>query len=215
MESVAAAFGHEVIYLAARRGQHLTGVLPLACVRSIIGGTMLVSVPYAVYGGPVTTDPEAPAALLRAVREQADRAGASYIEFRSEQAAFAGLRRIDRYVTFKRELPPSPADVPGWLPRKARAAARNAAKKFGLSVRFDDRQLRQVWRLYALSMRRLGSLNYPYRFFEELLARIRAVLRRHSSAGSNVLNFADLTLDLISHKVIRGGKVTLIIIQGV
>ena len=42
--------------------------------------------------------------------------------------------------------------------------------------------------------------------FEELLARIRAVLRRHSSAGSNVLNFADLTLDLISHKVIRGGK---------
>ncbi len=42
--------------------------------------------------------------------------------------------------------------------------------------------------------------------FEELLARIRAVLRRHSGAGTNVLNFADLTLDLISHKVIRGGK---------
>ncbi|MCK5915431.1 MAG: heavy metal response regulator transcription factor [Deltaproteobacteria bacterium] len=42
--------------------------------------------------------------------------------------------------------------------------------------------------------------------FEELLARVRAVLRRHSSAGTNVLNFADLTLDLISHKVIRGGK---------
>ena len=42
--------------------------------------------------------------------------------------------------------------------------------------------------------------------FEELLARIRAVLRRRSGAGGNVLNFADLTLDLISHKVIRGGK---------
>ncbi|NPA24884.1 MAG: heavy metal response regulator transcription factor [Deltaproteobacteria bacterium] len=42
--------------------------------------------------------------------------------------------------------------------------------------------------------------------FEELLARIRAVLRRRSGAGSNVLKFADLTLDLISHKVIRGGK---------
>jgi DNA-binding response OmpR family regulator len=42
--------------------------------------------------------------------------------------------------------------------------------------------------------------------FEELLARVRAVLRRHSGAGTNVLNFADLTLDLISHKVIRGGK---------
>ena len=54
----------------------------------------------------------------------------------------------------------------------------------------------------------LGGDDYiPKPFsFEELLARIRAVLRRHSSAGSNVLNFADLTLDLISHKVIRGGK---------
>ncbi len=42
--------------------------------------------------------------------------------------------------------------------------------------------------------------------FEELLARIRAVLRRRSGVGSNVLKFADLTLDLISHKVIRGGR---------
>ncbi len=42
--------------------------------------------------------------------------------------------------------------------------------------------------------------------FEELLARVRAVLRRRSGVSGNVLNFADLTLDLISHKVIRGGK---------
>ncbi|HDS15901.1 MAG TPA: response regulator [Proteobacteria bacterium] len=42
--------------------------------------------------------------------------------------------------------------------------------------------------------------------FEELLARIRAVLRRRSGTTGNVLNFADLTLDLISHKVIRGGN---------
>jgi len=42
--------------------------------------------------------------------------------------------------------------------------------------------------------------------FEELLVRIRAVLRRGSGALSNVLTFADLTLDLISHKVIRDGR---------
>ncbi|MCK4379049.1 MAG: response regulator transcription factor, partial [Deltaproteobacteria bacterium] len=35
---------------------------------------------------------------------------------------------------------------------------------------------------------------------------IRAVLRRGSGALSNVLTFADLTLDLISHKVIRDGR---------
>ncbi len=42
--------------------------------------------------------------------------------------------------------------------------------------------------------------------FEELLVRIRAVLRRGSGILSNVLTFADLTLDLISHKVIRDGR---------
>jgi len=42
--------------------------------------------------------------------------------------------------------------------------------------------------------------------FEELLVRIRAVLRRGSGGLGNVLTFADLTLDLISHKVIRDGR---------
>ncbi len=42
--------------------------------------------------------------------------------------------------------------------------------------------------------------------FEELLVRIRAVLRRGGGALSNVITFADLTLDLISHKVMRAGR---------
>jgi hypothetical protein len=61
--------------------------------------------------------------------------------------------------------------VLGWLPRKARAAARNARDKYGLTVQFDDVHLPEVWRLYCRSMRRLGSLNYPYSFFEHLVAR--------------------------------------------
>lgn len=40
--------------------------------------------------------------------------------------------------------------------------------------------------------------------FEELLARIRAVSRRRGGEISNELTFADLTLDLITHKVRRG-----------
>jgi predicted N-acyltransferase len=55
------------------------------------------------------------------------------------------------------------------LPRKARAAARNARDRHKLTVEFADANLRQVWRLYARSMRRLGSPNYPYRFFEALV----------------------------------------------
>lgn len=171
LESVATAFGHDVLYLAALRGERIVGVLPLACVRSLLARTMLVSVPYAIYGGVVANDAEAPDALLAEARRQAARLGAGCIDLRSEQAAFPDVTGVDRYVTFKRELPQAPGDVLGWLPRKARAAARNASSKHGLTVRFGDEQLPEVWRLYAESMRRLASLNYPYRFFEELMAR--------------------------------------------
>lgn len=42
--------------------------------------------------------------------------------------------------------------------------------------------------------------------FEELLARIRALLRKTDNQGSVKLQVADLAIDLLSHKVTRGGK---------
>ncbi len=42
--------------------------------------------------------------------------------------------------------------------------------------------------------------------FEELLARVRSLLRRSGSAKSTKLTVADLELDLQSHRVSRGGK---------
>jgi len=42
--------------------------------------------------------------------------------------------------------------------------------------------------------------------FEELLARVRAVLRRVSGRASSILSYADLTLDPATRKVVRQGK---------
>lgn len=42
--------------------------------------------------------------------------------------------------------------------------------------------------------------------FDELLARIRALLRRPAAAKGNVLKVDDLSLDTISYRVSRGGK---------
>lgn len=42
--------------------------------------------------------------------------------------------------------------------------------------------------------------------FEELLARLRALLRRGAPALSPELTFADLQLDLVTHQVTRAGK---------
>jgi lipid II:glycine glycyltransferase (peptidoglycan interpeptide bridge formation enzyme) len=76
-------------------------------------------------------------------------------------------------VTFRGSLPDDPGKVLSSLPRKARAAARQARERYQLESAFDDELLDDVWQLYSKSMRRLASLNYPARFFEELIARTK------------------------------------------
>ena len=43
--------------------------------------------------------------------------------------------------------------------------------------------------------------------FEELLARVRALVRRHDRAATNLLSYQDITLDLATHQAMRAGKV--------
>ncbi len=48
-------------------------------------------------------------------------------------------------------------------------------------------------------------LTKPF-FFEELLARVRALIRRPKSSVGSLLSFGDLSLDTLSYEVKRGGK---------
>jgi FemAB-related protein (PEP-CTERM system-associated) len=153
------------------RDESIAGQLPLFLVRSRIAGRMLVSVPYGVGGGILTDDREVAGALFAAARDLAEARDCAAIDLRSEFAMVDGLPVVSRYVGFARELPSQPEEVWNWLPRKARAAARNGRDRFRLSVAWGDEHLNQVWRLYSLNMRRLGSIAYPLRFFEALRSR--------------------------------------------
>ena len=190
--AVAGAFGHEALYLVALRGDRLVGVLPIFFVASKIGGCMLVSVPYAVGGGILADDEEAIAALAgRTLRLAGDR-NCNRIDFRSDRAIVRDWPVVDRYAGFRRALPASVDEVLTWLPRKARAAARNAQRKFGLTVSFDDEHLAEVWRLYSISMRRLGSLTYPYGLFRRLIEQTPgrhwvSMIRREGRGGAGVV----------------------------
>src|SRR5687768_18537843 len=42
-------FGHRSVYLAARRGEELAGILPLVCFQSRLFGRFLVSLPFLNY----------------------------------------------------------------------------------------------------------------------------------------------------------------------
>lgn len=168
-DAIRDAFGHEDLYLVARRDERIVGVLPLFLVASRLVGRMLVSVPYGVGGGILAEDDEATAKLFAEAKRIAADRDCVAIDLRNDGAAVPGVPTIDRYLGFRRELPETPEDVLAWLPRKARAAARNARHKYQLTVSYGDEHLSEVWRLYTISMRRLASLNYPYSFFRRLI----------------------------------------------
>ena len=204
-DSVRDAFGHEDIYLTARRGRQLVGILPMFLVASRLAGRMLVSVPYGVGGGIVADDEDAVSALFDVAKRIAEQCRCACIDLRSEAASVAKLATIDRYVGFQRELPATPGDVLDWLPRKARAAARNARHKYKLTVSFGDEHLPEVWRLYTMSMRRLASLNYPKRFFERLVELTPkhhwiSVVRRDGRSVAGLVTFLFKDRDLYIFK---------------
>lgn len=168
-DAVRDAFGHRLRYLSAWRDQRLVGVFPLTEVRSHLAGCILVSVPYAIYGGILSDDDEAQQALLDGGRELAEQLKAQWIDIRSIDAQWPNLPVIRRYVTFRKHLPDDPDKVLAEMPRKARAAARHARQRYQLTVDFNDEHLDTVWSLYSKSMRRLGSINYPAEFFRALI----------------------------------------------
>lgn len=166
--AVERAFGHRAHYFLAFDGDEIVGVLPVFEVRSVLAGRLLVSVPYATAGGVLADDRSAALALLDEAKSLTDRIGARSLELRCPVALDDQLPIRRTHATFRRALPSRVEDVAALFPRKARAAARRAAETNELAVRYDPACVPLVWRLYARSMRRLGSPNYPRAFFTAL-----------------------------------------------
>lgn len=171
-ETVQAVFNHDAVHLLAKREGRLVGVLPLLEVRSILAGTLLVSVPYGTYGGILSDDETVRQALAVEAMRLADQRGARSLELRSATGGVQGMIDDERYAGFVRPLPLRVEELSNYLPRKARAAVRQAQQRENLTVQHDAALLPTVWKLYARSMRRLASINYPYRFFDGLVERL-------------------------------------------
>ncbi len=168
--AVESTYRHRPVYLAAWRAERLVGVLPLFEVAVPLRGRSLVSVPYGVGGGSLADDPSTHTALHEAAVNHAAERRCRSIEYRSSSPRHPSLTAIDDYLGFRRDLPRSAEELETWFPRKARACVRNARHKFNLAVDHCDRHLPAVWQLYARNMHRLGSLAYPARFFDALVA---------------------------------------------
>lgn len=169
-DCIQATFGYEPRCLLAEQEDGVRGVLPLFVVRTPLAGKILLSSPFAVYGGILADSAEAAGALQRRLEELAREERVEYAELRNAwPQQCAGYHPVRRYVTFTQELKGTEEELLQSIPRKTRAAIRKSLQ-CGLESRCT-RSLDAFCRLYLANLRRLGTPAFPRRHFENLMER--------------------------------------------
>ncbi len=174
----ARAFGSEPIYLSARRGDRIVGVLPTVFLDSWLFGRSLISLPYLNYGGVAADDVLAESALFDSAMEIARRKRCRHVELRHVDRVFSDLPCKRHKVTMLLPLQPSGAMWEA-LDRKVRNQVRKAQKS-DLTYATGGRELvEQFYAVFARNMRDLGTPVYGRRVFEEILAAFPERARIH------------------------------------
>ena len=160
---------HVPHFLVARRGEAIVGVLPLATMKTRLFGASLVSLPFCVYGGPLTDDPEALAALDARALEIAERERVSHVEYRgierSHPEGHPDWPGSDLYVTFRKTISASDDENMKAIPRKQRAMVRKGIGN-GLTAGFEG--VDAFFPIYADNVHRHGTPGMPLRWFRAL-----------------------------------------------
>jgi FemAB-related protein (PEP-CTERM system-associated) len=187
------AFGHDTHFLYTRTASRVTGVLPLAHVRSLLFGSSLASLPFAVYGGAVAEDDESRALLEAEADRLARRLGVQHLELRQLERAHPDWPEQDLYVTFRKAILPDEEANMLAIPRKQRAMVRKGIKN-GLQSAVDD-GVDRFFALYASNVHRHGTPALPKRYFRRLMqefgrdAEVLTVSAPDGRPVSSVLSF--------------------------
>jgi FemAB-related protein (PEP-CTERM system-associated) len=147
--------GHRCHSLYAQRDGVITGVLPLAEIRSRLFGHSLISTPLCVYGGIVASDVESEAQLTHAATALADELGVGYLELRDRELRHATWPVKELYVSFRKTIDPDHDKNLKAIPRKQRAMVRK-----GISLDLQAQHGGSVddfYRVYSESVRNLGT----------------------------------------------------------
>lgn len=154
--------GCQCHYLLCESGGEIQAVLPLAQVKSWLFGNALISLPFLVYGGPVSASREAAAAVVARACEVAQELGVDHLELRNLEAGETiadgpGWSRSDVHVTFRKEISADSDLNMKSIPRKQRAMIRKGLKA-GLRYEIDD----DAARLHPVLLECKRNLGTPF-----------------------------------------------------
>jgi FemAB-related protein (PEP-CTERM system-associated) len=159
-------FGHETHFLQATQADRVTGVLPLAFVKSRLFGNSLTSLPFCVYGGVAADDAASAQALEDAAEALARRLDVPHLELRHTARRHPDWPEQDLYVTFRKAITADDEANMNAIPRKQRAMVRKGIKN-GLASTVDD-TVDRFFALYASNVHRHGTPALPRRWFQAL-----------------------------------------------
>jgi len=170
-------FHHDTHFLFAHEGGRVTGVLPLAHMKSLLFGNSLSSLPFAVYGGVAAEDEATALALEAEAQRLAQQLQVDHLELRQLQRRHDGWPRQELYVTFRKDILAEEEANMLAIPRKQRAMVRKGIKN-GLKSEIDP-GVDRFFALYADNVHRHGTPAQSRRYFE--------ALRRHFGDDCEVL----------------------------
>src|ERR1700760_4912352 len=143
-EILARAFRHTPHFAYVERDGAITGVLPLAHVKTALFGNTLISSPFLVYGAPLAADPESFAALDAHAAQVMRQSGATATEYRFRELPADGWlegeweSKDDLYVTFRKPISADDAANMKAIPRKQRAMVRKGIDRGLVSTSGQD-----------------------------------------------------------------------------
>jgi len=158
---IGAQLRHPTYYIYVERDDSIDGVLPLARVKSWLFGDALISLPFLVYGGPVSNSDESRDALIDYAKTLAEDLGVDYLELRNRRR-LTDWPAKDKYVTFRKAIESDVDSNLMAIPRKQRAVIRKAIKT-GLVAEFDERTDR-LYDILSECKRNLGTPFFSNRY---------------------------------------------------
>ena len=161
------SFRHDCFFLFVEVDGKITGVLPLAYVKSLLFGKSLVSLPFAVYGGVVTADQASAEALENEALRIAEKLQVDRIEFRNTERRHESWPSQDLYVTFRKNISSDIEENMKNIPRKQRAMIRKGMANGLYSSLNNDAE--KFYELYANNVQRHGTPVFARSYLDLLL----------------------------------------------
>ena len=168
MTVIGQVFKHPTYFLYAETNGQISGVLPLAQVKSLLFGHSLVSLPFVAYGGVAASNGAAASALEAEAQKIAQALGVEHLELRHIERRHNDWPLQDLYVTFRKAILPDEEANMLAIPRKQRAMVRKGIKN---DLRSEiDAGVDRFFALFAENVHRHGTPAMPKRWFQALRA---------------------------------------------